>query len=103
MTRSRPLSGERDCQESPKAKPGGRRSHDSPEATLERETITTRLRPSPGGTGIHYSSEAKPGQQMQSRLIRGQARVPDTVTTRLRPIWQNCPHPASSTSSRLLL
>jgi hypothetical protein len=38
MTRSRPLSVGRGCQESPKAKPGGRHSHDSPEATLERET-----------------------------------------------------------------
>jgi hypothetical protein len=38
ITRSRPLSGGRGCKESPKAKPGGRRSHDSPKATLERET-----------------------------------------------------------------
>jgi hypothetical protein len=49
------------------------------------DAVTTRLRTPSSGRHNHDSSEAKPGRDRQSRLIRGQARVADAVTTHPRP------------------
>jgi hypothetical protein len=51
---------------------GGRRSH-------------ARPRPTSGGRRSHGSSEANPGQETQSRLVRGQPRGGNAVTTRPGP------------------
>jgi hypothetical protein len=90
MAGPRPTSGKTCSHDLPEAilRYGGIHSHDSLETTLERERlsritqgqarretqprlarghpragdiITTRLRPSPSGTGSHNSSKAKPG------------------------------------------
>jgi hypothetical protein len=45
----------------------------------------TRLRTPSSGRHNHDSSEAKPGRDRQSRLIRGQAWAADAVTTHPRP------------------
>jgi hypothetical protein len=66
--------------------------------TWVRDTVMTRSRPTPGGRHSHDSPEANHGRETQSRLIRGQPRAGDlatfargqpragdTVMTRLRP------------------
>jgi hypothetical protein len=49
------------------------------------DIVTTRPRPSPGGRGSHDSPEAIPGRETQSRLARGQPRAGNAVMTRLSP------------------
>jgi hypothetical protein len=72
MTRSRPLSG-------------GRAVKNRPRPSLAGDTVTTHLRTPSSGRHNHDLSEAKPGRDRQSRLIRGQARAADAVTTHPRP------------------
>jgi hypothetical protein len=72
MTRSRPLSGGRGCQDRPRPSPTG-------------DAVMTRPRPPSSERHNHDSSEAKPGRDRQSRLIRGQARAANAVTTHPRP------------------
>jgi hypothetical protein len=49
-----------------------------------RDAITTRSRPTPGGRRSHDSPEAIPGWETKSRLTRGQPWVGDAVTARPR-------------------
>jgi hypothetical protein len=45
----------------------------------------TCLRPSLGGRRSHHSPEANLGQEMQSRLARGQPQAGNAATTHSRP------------------
>jgi hypothetical protein len=56
-----------------------------PRPPRAREAVTTRSRPTLGGRRGHDSPEASPGQEMQSRLARGQLQMGDAVMTRRRP------------------
>jgi hypothetical protein len=49
------------------------------------DTVTTRPRPTLGGSHNHDSLEANLGREIQSRLARGQPWVGDAVTARSRP------------------
>jgi hypothetical protein len=84
-TRSRPTSGGRCITTHPRPTPGGRRSHDSSEANLWRETqsqlargqhragdaVMTRSRPTLGRRCGHGSPEANHGKAAHFRLARG--------------------------------
>jgi hypothetical protein len=108
MTHPRPSLGGTDSHDLLEANPRGRGSQDSLEAILERETqsrlargqpqtedvLMTRSRPtsdgrhshdgsgpSPGEIRSHDSSEAKTGQETQSRLAQGHPRAGQAFTT----------------------
>jgi hypothetical protein len=68
-TRSRQPQARKAAMIRPRATLGGRGSHDSLEAILRGEAVTTRPRPSLGGRGIHDLAEATLRRETQSRLV----------------------------------